>query len=77
MVRGSDPIWPLPWGSVPDGLHNGSLQHNPWIYVLTVTLFQAVILLPDKESPEGGEDNRFGFEILKLSDYTPKKDTKR
>ena len=34
-------------------------------YVLTITLFQAVILLPDKESPEGGEDNRFAFEILK------------
>ena len=34
-------------------------------HVLTITLFQAVILLPDKESPEGGEDNRFGFEILK------------
>ena len=28
LVRGSDPIWPLPWGSVPDGLHNGSLLHN-------------------------------------------------
>ena len=39
--------------------------------------FQAVILLPDKESPEGGEDNRFGFEILKSSNYTQKKIFKR
>ena len=44
--------------------------------VLTITLFQAVILLPDKESPEGGEDNRFGFEILKSSNYNLKKISK-
>ena len=35
------------------------------VFYRYITLFQAVILLPDKESPEGGEDNRFGFEILK------------